>query len=246
MAISAVMVDNREPQWVKELTFGNVPITHEILEAGDFWVVTDDNRILVIERKTPNDFLNTLKEERLFVQMAGLQAMRKQGYWPYLLITGELQRAHNGKVITDRETGWDWSSVEGALLTVQEMGIFVHHCGGDMDLEASIIRLAERSRDEKMILPPARIGRVLGLQAGFICGLPGIGPEKVGPILEVCGTPAWALVALTDDDTNLPGIGRGIKNNVRYTLGLMENDQLGILANDQGREYISIIPKGSQ
>lgn len=240
MPIAAVMIDQREPQWVKDLTFGGISVSHEILDAGDFWVVTDDNKMLCIERKTPNDFLNTLKEERLFVQMSGLQELRKQGYWPYLMITGEFRRGTNGKVVTDRDTGWLWSAVEGALLTIQEMGIFIVHCMGDTDLEAAILRLADRERDEKMILPPARLGKVLGLQAGFLCGLPGIGPEKVGEILDYCGTAAWALVALTDKDSQIPGIGQGIKNNVKFTLGLQENEQLGILINSDDNEKVKI------
>lgn len=246
MGISAIIVDSREPDWVKKLQFGGVPVSHTVLDAGDLWIVTDDNRILVIERKTPNDFLGTLKEERLFIQMAGLQEVRKQGYWPYLMITGELQRGANGHVVTDRETGWSWTAIEGALLSVQEMGVFVTHCANDYDLEAAILRLADRSRDGKMILPPARIGKVLGVQAGFLCGLPGIGPEKVGEVLAYCGTPAWALVALTDAESQIPGVGSGIKNNVRYTLGLKDNEQIGILINEKGDEVLQILPIGAQ
>ena len=244
MSISAVMIDQREPMWVKDLRFGNVPITHGVLDAGDFWVVTDDNKILCIERKTPNDFLSTLKEERLFVQMAGLQELRNQGYWPYLMITGDMHRGTNGHVVTDRETGWLWSAVEGALLSIQEMGIFVVHCAGDTDLESSIIRLSERNRDEKMILPPARIAKVLGIQAGFLCGLPGIGPDKVTEILTACSTPAWALVALTDSVSIIPGVGPGIKNNVRFTLGLKDNEQLGIFTNDLDDEVLKTLSVG--
>jgi ERCC4-type nuclease len=237
------MIDQREPDWVKQLSFGGAPVSHGILDAGDFWVATDDNKMLVIERKTPNDFLGTLKEERLFVQMAGLQELRKQGYWPYLMITGELQRGANGHVVTDRETGWSWAAVEGALLSIQEMGIFVAHCAGDTDLENAILHLAERRRDEKMILPPARIGKVLGLSAGFLCGLPGIGPEKVGDILTYCGTPAWALVGLTDSTTEIPGVGQGIKNNVRFTLGLRDHEELGIVLDEKDNEVLQIFQK---
>jgi ERCC4-type nuclease len=246
MAITAVIIDQREPEWVKQLQFGGVAVSHSVLDAGDLWVLTDDNRMLVIERKTANDFLNTLKEERLFVQMAGLQELRNQGYWPYVMISGELQRGQNGHVVTDRETGWSWNAVQGALLSIQEMGIFVTYCAHEYDLESAVIRLGERSRDEKMIIPPSRIGKVLGLQAGFLCGLPGIGPEKVGELLNYCGTPAWALVALTDADSQVPGIGPGIRNNVRYTLGLKDDEQMGILTNDRGDEVLKILPLGAQ
>ncbi len=246
MALTAVIIDQREPEWVKQLKFNGAMVSHSVLDAGDFWVLTDDNRMLAIERKTPTDLLGSLKDERLFVQMAGLQGLRKEGYWPYLMISGDLQRGANGHVVTDRETGWSWNAVQGALLSIQEMGIFVTYCASDTDLESAVIRLGERSRDEKMIIPPARIGKVLGLQAGFLCGLPGIGPEKVGELLTYCGTPAWALVALTDADSQIPGIGQGIRNNVRYTLGLNDKEQMGILTNDRGDEVLKILPLGAQ
>ena len=122
MAITAVIIDQREPEWVKQLKFNGVIVSYSVLDAGDFWVITDDNRMLVIERKTPTDLLGSLKDERLFLQMAGLQELRKEGYWPYLMISGDLQRGANGHVVTDRETGWSWNAVQGALLSIQEIG----------------------------------------------------------------------------------------------------------------------------
>lgn len=243
-SLTAVIIDNREPEWVKNLRFGSASVMHEILDAGDIWALTSDNKILAIERKTPGDLLNTLKDDRLFPQMAGLQELRKQGYWPYLLITGEIQRGSDGKVVIDRETGWNWNSVEGALLTVQEMGVYVAHCAGDTDLEAAVIRLAERNRDEKLIVPPARLGKVLGLQESFLCGLPGIGPEKVSAILDYCSTPAWALSGLTDSTSTIPGIGQGIKNNVRHVLGLKDREELSVINDDNGNEILKVLPKG--
>ena len=133
------MIDNREPTWIKNLNFGgDVSVSNTIMEAGDFWIAADDGSLLVVERKTPNDFLGTLAGDRLFVQMAGLVAMRKTGAWPYLLITGEFRQGPNGKVYTDRETGWDWKAVQGALLSVQEMGVFVTFCAGDTDVEERV------------------------------------------------------------------------------------------------------------
>jgi ERCC4-type nuclease len=245
--IQAILIDNREPVWIKELKFNNALISHDILDAGDVWAVCDDNRMLVIERKTPSDFLGTLAGDRLFIQAAGLAELRKQGHWPYIMITGDLTPGANGFVMTERgETKMPYQSVQGALLTLQEMGIFVIHCAGDVDFEAAILRLGNRERKETMLVPPLKIGKLLGLQAGFLCGLPGIGPEKVSAILDACGTPAWALVCLTDKNSTLPGIGEGIKNNVRHTLGLLDDQQMGILLNEQGQEEIKILKLGEQ
>jgi ERCC4-type nuclease len=247
MMITAVIIDNREPKWIKELKFNGVPVSHTILDSGDIWCSTDDGKMIVIERKTPDDLLGSLKDERLFVQMVGLAELRKTGNWPYLMITGELACGPMGKVITSRgETGWEWSAIQGALLSIQEMGVFVTYAKSDTDFEAAVMRLGNRERNEKMLVPPARLGKVLGLQAGFLCGLPGIGPDKVSAVLTECGTPAWALVALTDATSKIPGIGEGIKNNIRYALGLQNDQQMGVLLDDHGQETLKILRLGEQ
>ena len=245
MSITAAIIDNREPDWIKKLTFGDVPVTCDILETGDVWIVTDDNKMLIFERKTPNDFLGSLADERLFAQAARLADLRKQGHWPYFLITGQFINM-GGKVYTDRETGWNWNSVEGGLLTLQEMGLFVTHCPGDTEFESAIVRIADRNRDEKTLIPPARLAKVLGLQAAFLCGLPGIGPEKVNEILDHCQTPAIALVGLTDDRIKIPGIGPGIRNNVRFILGLRTGEQIELACNDQNDEVLAIYENGKE
>jgi len=243
--LQAVITDSREDKWLQKLNFGGIPVSVAPMDTGDFWLACNDGSMIIVERKTPNDFLNTLKEDRLFPQMSRMVEKRNQGYWPYLLITGEFRISANGKVYTDRETGWDWKTVQGALLSIQEMGIFVTYCAGDTDVEAALIRLANRNRSPEMLIRPAREAKFMGLGAAFLCGFPDIGPERVGPILDKAGSVAWALVALTDRDSVLPGVGEGIKNNVRHVLGLGREQQLGIVV-EHGKEVLTVLPLGEQ
>src|SRR5689334_18895835 len=106
--ITALMIDSREPEWVQKLKFGGVPAIVTTLETGDVQAVTSDGCTLVFERKTATDFLNTLKEERLFPQMHRMtehRNMQHRGmdepmtYWPYLVITGSFLPGANGKVV---------------------------------------------------------------------------------------------------------------------------------------------------
>ncbi|MFA5466558.1 MAG: ERCC4 domain-containing protein [Candidatus Izemoplasmatales bacterium] len=232
MGITAVMIDSREPQWVKSLGFGGCPVVVTTLEAGDFWVSTDDNEILVIERKTPEDFLGTLGQGRLFVQGSLLQQQRNAGKWPYLLVTGEIRSNADGfAVIERRETKWRWNDIQGALLSMQELGVFVHFCNGDSDLEAAIVRLANRDRRPEMKVPPPRAGNHLSLQERALCALPGIGEEIVGRLLEFCGSAGAAIAVCTELNSSIkiPGIGPGMKNNIRFALGLNEGQELHLL-----------------
>src|SRR5687767_10750731 len=100
MAISAVLIDSREPDWVKALTFGSVPASVQLLPHGDLTVCCDDGNILLIERKTPDDFLSSHRDERLFEQLS-LMKERGNTPWCYVMVTGEFQRGQNDKVITE-------------------------------------------------------------------------------------------------------------------------------------------------
>ncbi len=234
--VEAVMIDTREPGWVQKLKFGGVPASVIALEAGDVHVVCNDGAILMIERKTPEDFLNSLREERLFPQLARLAQPRideqiggqKMSSWPYMVVCGEFNRGPNGKVVTPERgiTNWDYSSVQGALTTIQEMGVMVISCGGDLDFEACILRLAERKRDDLFLLPP-RPPSIIGAGANFLASLPGIGIERVMSLMEWGGNcPAHILSALTDLEVAVPGIGRATRLKIRGMLGLRDGETL--------------------
>lgn len=240
MAIDAILIDSREPAWVQRLTFGGVPTSVMMMDAGDLTAVCDDGSMLSIERKTPDDFLNTLRDERLFPQLTRLveprineQINNNMTTWPYLVITGELSRSPKGKVVTsDRgETGWDWAAVQGALLTVQEMGVFVAHCGGDGDYEACVVRLSNRCRDKEFKLLPPRPPQIVGASANFLAGLPGIGVERVLDLLKWAGSPAHALIGITDLEVDVPGIPMGVRKKIRSMLGLKDFQHLDVWSN---------------
>lgn len=242
--ITAIMIDSREPEWVQHLQFGGVPTAVTALDSGDLFATTDDGNMILIERKTPTDFLNTLRENRLFGQLAN---MLDKTRWAYLVITGELQRGANGKVCADgRDTGWCWSSVQGALLTAQEMGIFVTFAGGDTDYEDCVLRIGKRDRKPDLILEPPKFPKILSVQEAVVASLPGIGIERLKLVLDYCGTPAWALVALTDPTSEIPGIPRNVKTKVRNALKLNDNEQIAITLDDQLLEKIVIAPMGAQ
>jgi ERCC4-type nuclease len=238
MTLTAVMIDTREPDWVRRLTFGGVPTSPVMLEHGDLMLATGDGQIILIERKTPDDFLGSLKDGRLFPQLAG---MLEQTRWCYLLITEELTRGQNGMVVTNRgSTGWNWAAVQGALLSIQEMGVFVVFAAGDTDYEACVQRIAARDRKTDLLLTPAKFPRVLTASEQIIASLPGIGVERLQTVMGNGMTPAWALAQLTDRKTVFPGIADGIKARIRTTLGLRNNTELVIVTDEDGHEMLKV------
>jgi hypothetical protein len=159
--ITAVMIDSREPEYFQKLKFGGVPVMVAMLDTGDVQAVTDDGHTLIVERKTLSDFLNTLKDDRLFPQLARMTEIRNAQIragetvtsWPYLIITDPITADHNGKVIADRGvTGWSLASVMGTILSIQELGVFVCFANGQLDYEDCILRIGRRSRSPEMMI----------------------------------------------------------------------------------------------
>ena len=249
--IQAITIDSREPDWIKNLSFGGLPTAILMLESGDLQAVCDDGCILVVERKTPDDLLNTLRDERLFPQLARLvqprldeQANSLSITWPYLMITGELRRGPNGKVITaDRgPTGWSWDAVQGALLTVQEMGVMVMQCG-ENEYEEAIIRLGKRQRGELKLLPP-RVPNILGPQAALLATLPGIGVEKTLEILTWAGGHlGHALSGLTDLSIKEAPVGLATRRKIRGVFGLRDAEQFATTLNLEDDEVFDVLEK---
>lgn len=231
--LQAVMVDSREPSEIQTADFG-CPSVVTMLETGDLWASCSDGALLVIERKTPSDLLASIGDNRLFLQ-AG--KMRERSPWCYLVLTGWLTPSHDGKTIVNgRVTGWQWVSVQGALLTVQELGVHVLSCDHDNAYPKTVHQLAARERTER-VLPPVNTARVMSPGEQILHGLPGIGLERAQRLLEEF-TPANSLAWLTWLGTvgQVAGIGDGIKANVRKALGLRDGETL-TLWSDEAMEY---------
>lgn len=234
MSITAAFVDSREPSWVQSLTFGSAMTAVTALDYGDLLATCDDGTLLAIERKTSDDLLGSLTDDRLWPQLAGIKA---QTTWAYLVICGRLEPASNGYTLTERgETKWPWASVQGALLKAQELGIFVVHCASDQDYESTVIRLSARSHNDTVVITPAKAPKLLSEGEQILLALPGIGPEKVGAIFDYCGNTAWALQFLTNLDSveRVPGIGAGIKKKIRAALGLQPEQELAVVISETG------------
>ena len=233
--VLSALVDQREPaEILEQVTRGLAPAVVEsaMLAAGDAWLACADGAMLVVERKTPSNLLNSVRDGRLFNQA---REMREISAWCYVVITGVLMPGTDGRVWIGREAigGWNWNSVQGALLTLQEAGVGVLTLRGDDEYADALGRLAGRKR-ETMRIPPVRDMRITTPGEQILSALPGIGIERAGAILEACATPALALVSLTthladrDNPLAVPGIGAGIRAKVRAALGLPDDTELAI------------------
>ena len=228
MMLRAVMIDSREPSEVLKLDYGAPTVTTP-LECGDLWATCADGELLVIERKTPSDLLASIGDNRLLMQA---KTMRERSQWAYIVITGWLAPTHDNKTLANnRLTGWNWNSVQGALLSVQEMGVSVLYCADDYHYPKTIQWLARRQRGAKILRPTEHNVRVMSPGERVLTALPGIGLERAQALLEH-RSPAHALAFLTwmapgyEEFDEILGIGDGIRANVRRALGLEPNETL--------------------
>lgn len=232
------MVDSREPSWVHDLKFGGAMKMVTALDYGDAWATANNGDMICIERKAPNDLLGSIKDNRLFNQIAGI---RSKTPWAYLVVTGVLTATVQGKVIADeRVSGWDWNSVQGALVTVQEMGVRVVYCQSDNDYEATVCRLCSRERKPEFVIEPLAQPKFMSPGEIMLTALPGIGLERAQTLLrEFDNRPCDALAWLTwhhwHEDHPIAGIGQGIKRGVRAALGLSEELVIDLVPDERAQ-----------
>lgn len=225
--LNAALIDNREPQHIQTIKIGDVVPMIQQLPTGDTWLACNDAN-LIVERKTPSDLLASIADGRLFEQCA---AMAKASPWSYIVVTGWLTCQHSMVVVDGQVSQWQMRSVQGALLTVQELGIEIVHCDGDQDYAATLLWLANRKRDAIKIKAQRRDTVMQSPAESLLCALPGISEKRAGDLLKFCGTGAWALSYLTDNDNsnNVPGVGPGTRKRTRKVLGLKDNEFLAVL-----------------
>lgn len=229
--IQSVLIDHREPPFMHRLKFDGAQTVVTQLQCGDVWVAAADGKLLIVERKTADDLLASIADGRLFDQAAGMVAMTP---WSYIAVQGTLEPAINGKTVCDgAPVNWEWAAVQGALQTVQEMGVAVIYLPPADErgkFAEFITRLARRDRG------PVRVGGVrkpelLAPGMALLMALPGIGPDRAKSLMELAGTAAFALSALTDDTLAIPGIGDGTRAKVRDALGITGGARLELIAN---------------
>lgn len=219
---TAVIVDSFLPP---ETTWGAVPVLPMDLDGASAMVQCSDGAQLAVLHLSAPDVLKAIQGGTLFDKAAKL---KQRSPWAYMIISGELRQRGSDTLCDGSLRKWQWSSVEGALLTVQELGVVVATCPHEADLGARALQLASRDRSTKRVSATRDLGYYSPGEA-LLLALPGIGEARAYEVLAHVGNVPWvALWALTDS-TPLPGIGDGIKARIREALGLGPDEALGVI-----------------
>ncbi len=205
-----IIADDREcrSEVIKSLLqIEDVKVKIRRLSLGDYQI---ENR-LIVERKTLKDFAVSIIDGRLFKQMIWLANSKSEGV---LILEGTV-----GDTV---EVGMTREAMQGALITVA------------LILGIPVLRSKDSSETAKLMV---YIGRQIesmakgGMQRhGYkpktkrkrqlfiLQGLPGVGQERAGRLLDRFGSIEAAISASSSELQSVDGIGESIANRIRWAV----------------------------
>lgn len=214
-------------EWVADNQLESPPLDEVLADLPKAVFATLARKSILIERKTPQDFLASIVDGRLFSQTLHLV---ESSLFSIIVITGEFEYRGDFVYVDGRRTEWNYLAIVSAQLRVQQAGCAVVHV--HQDALASFVCNAWKWLLEgtKLVRKPKPLQLIpLSNEAEFLCGLPGIGPEKANEVLGYAGSLTSALHFLTDTKSanlsNRPsGIGKQTIENIRSFFDLEDNE----------------------
>lgn len=193
--------------------------------ASDLLIPTAAGHTLAINYWAASTFLHAIRAKELDSKMFQLSQISP---WPYLIIRDSLAPHQNGQTLHDgKPTGWRWAAVQGAMLSIQEMGVGLISIRDESQLDDCLISLINRDRGPKRMRQPRELLWATPAEE-LLMSLPGIGEDRAEQLLRECGNAANALAAITGDDIKLSGIGPETKRKAREALGLVDDESIYI------------------
>lgn len=178
-------------------------------------------------------FLHELRNQALISNAALLQ---HTSTWAYMLVSGDLRPAADGTKteVNGKVNSFEWRAIQGALLTIAEIGVQIIWMRDDTQLGPTLLWLAERDRGIKKIAP-VREALFSSPAENVLTALPGIGPERAVKLLDMSGgNLSLALNLLTDPDQPLPaGVPASARDEARKVFNLAADDVIGMVAPEK-------------
>ena len=205
-----VFADSREHGAVIDYLFKNgINVKVGQLKAGDF-IISED---VGVERKTTDDFVNSLVDKRLFEQA---QKLKQNFVRPLYIIEGNFENLFSVRNV-------DSKAILGALTSLildwQVPLLFSRNPEETADI---ITNLAKREQIDNKKLVSVRSGQkpkiLTEQQQYFIEGLPNIGPTAARNLLKHFTTPKKILNASIEELKEVDGIGKILAEQIRKLL----------------------------
>ncbi|AAB99518.1 TPA: DEAD/DEAH box helicase family protein [Methanocaldococcus jannaschii] len=197
-----IIVDVREKNMAKLLhNYANIEL--KTLEVGDY-VLSDR---VVVERKTAEDFVNSIIDKRLFSQLKNLKKVEK----PLLIVEGEnFSRLHE-------------NALKGAILSIiLDFGIPIIFTKNAEETADLLIKIAEKEQIKEKRTVMVRYGKTamsLKEQQKFIVeSLPDVGGALAERLLKHFKTVENVFTAKEEELMKVEGVGKERAKKIREVL----------------------------
>lgn len=128
--INSILIDSRQPHaFQHQIQNAYTEATVEMLPFGDLQIELDSGKLVLIEvKETPNDYLASITDRRLFRQSEGMRLITP---WSFLLLSQDFDYDTNNLIRGMSSNGygvlgtWSRSHIEGSLCAVQARGVMV-------------------------------------------------------------------------------------------------------------------------
>jgi len=199
-----VVVDSREavdaPTVVEKLRDSGVDVEVKLLEVGDYLIPRGG---YLIERKTPQDLVASIRLGRLWRQVEELKSVENAK--PIVVVEGSLK-------MIERFTKFKPVQVVGIINSIIfDWGIPVITLPGRRWMASYLEQLAKSAeiedRKHTQIRFEKKFESISEAQEYLIAGLPGINTSRARALLEYFGTPKRIFNASQWELMQVPGIG---------------------------------------
>lgn len=202
-----IIADYREqPSGIPELLSENgAQVSLCQLKTGDYII----NDVMIVERKSADDFVQSLVSTRLFIQCS---RMRKTGLRPFLLLEGNPFRTSHQ---VDRQ------AIKGAMLSVvASWQIPVIYSKDQQDSAGQMVLLAkqELQRGEWVKWNIHKPKKLKNHRLRFLQGLPCTGPVTADKLLTYFGSIEAVVKADIHELQKIDGIGKKSAEKIKLFL----------------------------
>lgn len=197
-----ITIDNREnasnvPEFIRSHE-QETDIIEEILDVGDY--ICSDR--VCIERKTCADFIESIKDNRLFSQ---IENMKNNFEKPLFIIEGDISLF--------KKSNMNDNSLRGFLISITlDFNIPLFWSADTKETAEIIIHLAKREQIKEKRAHSIRVLKkrktTREIQEFIVSGLPDINTELSRRVLGHFGSPKALFNALPEDLIRVEGIGR--------------------------------------
>ncbi len=216
--------NSRVPRILKNM---GIPIITSRLQIGDYAI----GRETGIERKTVNDFINSILDKRLFEQAKYMLNAYKKSIF---LIEGDFDSVLKYRKIK-------YSQIYGAFIALIEMNVQLMFTKNSEQSALFLYTLFNRYKKEKRrgYISPVKIRVVKNnisihnIQLNLIASLPGISIEFAEKILKHFKTPRRFFKATSDELRRIKGLGDKRIKKIIEVLDTVYQEEIHKLLNDE-------------